>query len=409
MKFKLSAIIILLLVICFTQCKTKQKTITKAETKPLIPNQDTTVIAYHYDTLRKSKPIKFDYIEIDTIKPETYYEQAFNELKDMLERKVPLDFKRAVFITENAYYKNKLDYNNFNKQVKLLSFLVRKWCYKNELLNYKYADSVNLKLNGGIFHIMTDTTIFLDDSKAMINYPFVYDFEDCFGNESWSKMFVTKLLRTHKGNCHSLPFLYKILAEELNVKAYLAFAPNHIYLRNFCKKIGWYNTELTNAMFPTEAWVMSSGYISTESIVSGIYMDSLSLTESIVVCMNDLAKGYQRKFPKNDISFILKCCDLGLRYYPNYAELLLLKAETHKQAYFNTINKYGLNAPTDAKHKNYVNFNLQEMDKTYALLHKLHYREIPDKMYFEWMKTLEYNKEKYSDVKIINTFNNNKK
>jgi len=222
-------------------------------------------------------------------------------------------------------------------------------------------------------------------------------------------MFVTKLLRTHKGNCHSLPFLYKILAEELNVKAYLAFAPNHIYLRNFCKKIGWYNTELTNAMFPTEAWVMSSGYISTESIVSGIYMDSLSLTESIVVCMNDLAKGYQRKFPKNDISFILKCCDLGLRYYPNYAELLLLKAETHKQAYFNTINKYGLNAPTDAKHKNYVNFNLQEMDKTYALLHKLHYREIPDKMYFEWMKTLEYNKEKYSDVKIINTFNNNKK
>ncbi|MDI9340954.1 MAG: hypothetical protein QM534_10340 [Sediminibacterium sp.] len=409
MKFKLYTVFIILLVVCFTQCKTKQKAITKAEPKPAIPKQNTTVLTYHYDTLRKSKPIKFDYIEIDTIKPETYYEQAFNDLKDMLERKVPLDFKRAVFITENAYYGNRLEFSKFDGQINLLCELIKKWSKLNPLSDYNKQDSTNVKLNGAIFNVLTDTIRVNMAKEEMTIYPYQYEFNDCFAEENWANMFVTKLLATHRGNCHSLPFLYKILAEELNVKAYLAFAPNHIYLRNFCKKIGWYNTELTNAMFPTEAWVMSSGYVSTESIVSGIYMDSLSLTESITVCVNDLAKGYQRKFPKNDISFILKCCDLGLKYYPNYAELLLLKAETHKQAYFNTINKYGLNATTDDKFKDYIRFHLDEMDKTYSLLHKLHYREIPDNMYFEWMKTLQYNKEKYSDTKIINTFNYNKK
>ena len=263
-----------------------------------------------------------------------------------------------------------------------------------------------MKLNRAIFQIITDTVKFLNQANGnLINYPFSYDFDDCFAKQDWKKMFVTKLLITHKGNCHSLPFLYKILAEELNVNAYLAFAPNHIYLRNFCKKIGWYNTELTNAMFPTEAWVMSSGYVSTESIVSGIYMDSLSLTESVVVCVNDLAKGYKRKFPNSDLRFIQKCADLGLKYYPNYAELLLLKAETHKQAYFNVVNKYGLNAPKDLRYKAYVDSNMVAMNKTYAYLHKLHYREIPDEMYFEWMKTLEFNKQKYTDSKIIDTFN----
>ena len=31
-------------------------------------------------------------------------------------------------------------------------------------------------------------------------------------NENWENQFVSKVLNTHKGQCHSLPMLYKILA-----------------------------------------------------------------------------------------------------------------------------------------------------------------------------------------------------
>ena len=260
-----------------------------------------------------------------------------------------------------------------------------------------------MALNGAIFKTLTDSIY--DADSNLINTPYIYDFNDCFAKENWENMFVTKLLSTHKGNCHSLPFLYKLVAEELKVKAWLSFTPNHIYLRNWCKKTGWYNTEMTNAMFPTEAWVMTSGYVSVNSIVSGIYMDTLGLQQSIVVCLNDLAKGYLRKFKNPDLQFVLNCCDLGLKYFPNFAELLLLKAETHKKIYQNYITKYGLNVQnsTDPNSEK-VNYHLSEMNKSYGLLAKYDYREIPEEMFLEWIKALENNKEKYQDKKVTETF-----
>lgn len=49
-----------------------------------------------------------------------------------------------------------------------------------------------------------------------------YDFEDYMGAKDWSKMFVSKLLKTGSGQCHSMPLLYLMLAEEMNTEAYLA-------------------------------------------------------------------------------------------------------------------------------------------------------------------------------------------
>ena len=83
--------------------------------------------------------------------------------------------------------------------------------------------------------------------------PYSYDFTDFDGKEDWRQMFVIKLLQTHSGNCHSLPFLYKILIEENGEKANLALATNHIYIKHQIKKSGWYNTELTSGIFPIDA------------------------------------------------------------------------------------------------------------------------------------------------------------
>jgi hypothetical protein len=202
-----------------------------------------------------------------------------------------------------------------------------------------------------------------------------------------------------------LPFLYKILAEELSAKAWLSFTPNHIYLRNWCKKTGWYNTELTSAQFPSEGWLMTSGYVSLKSIQNGLYMDTLSLKQSVVVCINDLAKGYQRKFKNPDLQFILNCCELGLKYYSNYGELLLLKAETLKKMYEAYIGRFGLNAQNNTQpYSEKISNTLSEMNTTYDLLAKLDYREIPEEMFLQWIKSLNNDPEKYENKKINDIF-----
>ncbi len=388
--------ILLFSVLLFSACSRKQyvsKTIRYSDSKD-------TLIAFKIpaDTFYRRKNIPTTVFELN---PETYYTDAFKELKAMLENRQPLSFKRAVFVTENAYFENDLDYTMFCNYIGTLDTIVKKWNKTNKLKNYTFIDSVNVSLNAAIFYTLTDTVFNMNNSA--INFPYTYDFNDCFAKNNWTNMFVTKLMLTHKGNCHSLPFLYKIIAEELNAKVWLSYTPNHIYLRNRCKKTGWYSTELTNAMFPTEAWIMTSGYVSVNSIVSGIYMDTLGLKESVAVCVNDLAKGYQRKFKNADLKFVLNCCELGLKYYPNFAELLLLKAETLKRVYENDIARYGLNAPQSELYSVKIKNTLNEMEQSYALLAKLDYRELPEQMYLEWMKSLKDNKEKYENKEITNS------
>lgn len=233
---------------------------------------------------------------------------------------------------------------------------------------------------------MTDTVIILlPNNEKAYHLPFNYDFEDYFGEKDWTKMFVTKLLATRKGNCHSLPYLYKILCEELGVSANLALAPNHIYIKHRSEKTGWYNTELTSAAFPIDAWLMASGYIHLSAIQNSVYMKALTDQESIALCLIDLAEGYKRKTNGQDTDFILKCCNTALQYFPNCVNALILKAETLKQIFEQTQNKQTFN----------------ELQDLYLQIHDLGYRQMPKEMYLNWLMELRTEKDKYLNKKLI--------
>ncbi len=316
----------------------------------------------------------------DTNTNDLGYLDAFDELNDMLTGNKTIDFKRAVFITENAYFGDALDYDDFLNIINNYTSLA-KGIIKARNLQYNEKDKEKISAYAAVFSIMQDTTeILLDSNVIEYHLPFTYDFEDYFGVEDWSQMFVTKLLLTHNGNCHSLPILYKILVEELGERAYLSLAPNHMYIKLQSKKLGWYNTELTSGIFPIDAWLMASGYIHLSAIQNGIYMDTLSQKQSVALCMVDLAQGYQRKFD-TDNEFVLKCCDTALEYYPNFVNALLLKAETILQS--NTTEK-----------------DLQELKILYQKIHNLGYRKMPEKMYLEWLVSLKEEKNKYQNKKI---------
>ncbi|MEL6866265.1 MAG: hypothetical protein AAFP19_17680 [Bacteroidota bacterium] len=329
------------------------------------------------------------------------FDTAYLLLSNMLESNMNISFKDAVFAVENAYSDGLLDKNKYETQVEILTRIALSVA-ENSSLDYTNRDRSTVLKYAALYTLITDTTTILTNGDTWYHYPFIYDFDDPFATNDWSSMFVTKLLATKKGNCHSMPYLYKILADELGIEAHLAIAPNHIYIKNRCEKIGWYNTELTSASFPIDAWIMASGYVYLEAIQNGVYMVALDDKESIAMCVADLAMGYNRKFPNNDGAFILKCCELALKHFPNYITAILLKAETQKRLIEQMMEQHNVEQPKklftitdDAKPL------WDEMQQTYFKAHRVGYRQMPKQMYLDWLASLQTEREKYNNCKVV--------
>jgi hypothetical protein len=313
-----------------------------------------------------------------------HYYNAFKEHCAMLEGKQSLDFKKAVFITENAYYDNQHDYEDFCHAIEVYVTICKNLKQSFDL-TYPKEDKEKTLVYASVFKYMTDTIpILLNDSTMFLNLPFRYNFDDFAGAKDWSNMFVTKLLETHQGNCHSLPILYKLIVEEMGERVWLSFAPNHLYIKLRNEQSGWFNTELTSGYFPTDGWMTATGYIHLDAVRNGVYMDTLSQKQSVAMCLIDLAEGFQKKFG-NDFNsgFVLSCCEMALKYYPNYVNALLLQAETLMRAYRKQPDK---NSPENKE-------LYARLNGMYSRIHKLGYRKMPDQMYLEWLMLLSRQKE----------------
>jgi len=324
------------------------------------------------------------------------YERAFLNLEGMLSGSKELNFKKAVILTEHAFLDGQIDTITFESEIQTLVQAIKYFNSTNQLL-YEKKDKAIVAKWAAIFKVMTDTTRMPINNDLIEFYPFQYDFEDFLGEQDWRKMFVSKLLNTGSGNCHSLPYLYKILAEELGATANLALAPNHIYIKHRCEKTGMFNTELTSASFPIDAWIMASGYIHLTAIQNGVYMKALNDKESIALCLIDLAEGYKRKTNNSDSDFILKCCDKALEYFPNYVNALILKAETIKSQHDRLKAEYP-NPTNEIKGQIQGLFN--NMQNQYVKVHKLGYRQMPKDMYMKWLIELKTEKEKYQNKNV---------
>lgn len=331
------------------------------------------------------------------------YQESYALLVGMLESPTKYSFKKAVFSVENAYVNGTLDTIYLNSKIDFLKTLSEK-LLESRTLQYQGKDKEKVSKYAALFSILNDS-IPIEDSKGndFVYVPYRYDFDDPFGHENWKNMFISKLLETGKGNCHSLPYLYKILGEELNVEANLALAPNHVYIKHKNEKDGWYNTELTSGIFPIDAWLMASGYIHLDAIRNGVYMKALNNEESIALCLVDLAQAHQKQ-AFYDLDFVIKCADKALEYFPNYVNAMILKTEAKGKKIERILNSY---------HTNFKDVNkftetrkiLLEVQSELTKIHELGYRQMPEDMYLNWLVSLKEEREKYSNKKI-NTFNN---
>ena len=339
---------------------------------------------------------KAQYNRVDSV--QKIFDKAYTELENMLNGKQKPSFKYAVYLVENAYYNDSLDYDAFLSLIDFYKKLTLAYNKANKMVDYKFADSTKQNLNASLFKIFTDT-IKANDNQ-IVSYPFQYNFDDALGSKDLSSTFISNLMVTKKGNCHSLPYLYKILTEELGTTSYLALAPMHIYIKQFNKKVGWYNVELTSGHFPLDGYLMATGYISHQNIVSKLYMDTLSYKESIATCVMDLCYAYMRRLDTlSNTDFIMKCANKSLEIKPNYISGLLR---------LNKINEYLYIKYTNEHKSELAQIYKQGFIDSNKKLIKLGYQDVSKETFSKWYTTYQKDKSKYDNPEINTNFKSTK-
>src|SRR5690606_33493620 len=262
----------------------------------------------------------------------------------------------------------------------------------------------NSDKNFMLFQFFADTLQLKDGTQHL---PFKYDFEDYMGIKDYSKMFVSKLLATQTGQCHSMPLLYLILAEEINAEAYLAYSPNHSYIRFPADNGKWYDVELTNGMFSTPSYVLNSGFIKSEALQNKIYMQSLSDKQLLSQLYTDLAGGYIAKYGYDEFS--AKVISKALELYPNNIFANLTKGNIDAKRLQYVLQQLGINPniPEDRnKIRNYPQAMavLQEANYQHKKIDNLGYTYMPDEAYQNWLQSMKEQKSKQDNQAIKEQF-----
>lgn len=343
----------------------------------------------------KPKTIRYEFPDQSRIAGTEHFRNAFAEIDRMLKGETPLKLKRAVFLTENAYLDNLMEYDWFDHDVSSdVEFI-------HSLIEQAGYDKENPTVKKWALQQLMSDTIYFRDGNGNVTYthlPYQYDFEDPWGREDWAKQFVVKLTSNGKGQCHSLPLLYLILAEELGVEAWLSYSPSHTYIKVDDGKGNLLNYETTNGHYTTDVFVQSSGYIKAEALRSGIYMDTMSRKEVVATTLADLAKGYAIKFGFDQ--FVLGCLDKALEYSPNNVYALQLKSDYQTYLFFYVFDQLG--RPPVEKLPNYPKaYELfKKMHEIYGQLDTLGFEQMPEEIYQKWLQSFETEKSK-QPVQII--------
>lgn len=263
-------------------------------------------------------------LHAQTKAPEDYYVSAFNEMSDMLAGRDSLSIKRAVYLAEWAYYEGNLDYkNDFCAEIDRIKSFILSLYNANRLHTYKTGMQMAI-------------SAYIVSPYSGNNYtPYTYDFETfSMDEEPWERQFVSRTLKTHKGQCRSLPWMYKILANELNAKASIAQAPRHSYIMykdedKFTPE-EWINLELTANQMQPAWWIKQDFEICDSAVSVGTYKTPLTDVQTVACQMADLAFGYRKKFQRYD-KFTYYCASRSLEFYPMNPNAWIIRGKSLEQ------------------------------------------------------------------------------
>ena len=323
-----------------------------------------------------------------------YYRNVYDKMLNLNIENYSI--KNVNFEIENAYLENKEDKAEFDKIIKQSGeFIIAKM----KELNYDTND--NFAKNYMLFQFFSETLQL--KSNGIKHLPIKYDFDDFWGKKDWSKMFVTKLLRTRTGQCHSMPLLYLTLAEEIGAEAYLSLSPNHSYIKFQDENEKWYNLELTNGMLTVSSFIFNSGFIRAEAMQNKIYMQNLSKQELLSQFYVDLASGYLHKFGYDD--FVEKVANKALELSPKSINANMIKANYNNERLIHALTLLKINPESKEDLERIGNYpEVVELFKTrnkqYQVINDLGFQEMSIEAYENWLGSLKETKNKEENVKL---------
>lgn len=329
---------------------------------------------------------ELEYREREYLRKTQLYKDAYAQLIEM--NNDSFSITKAVYVVENAFYENKFDFSTFLKSVQAKAAICRQ-IIQSEKLN----SNDNLAKNYAIQKLFAGGAKLYDNRTKTFQpvKPFLYDFEDYRGEKDWTKMFVTKLLLTGKGQCHSMPELYMIVAEQLEAQAWLSTAPEHSYIKFPGNNGNVYNFETTQGKNVSDQAIVMSGYVTPAAIKSKVYMDTLSRQQLLAQMLIDLVQGYREKLKGYD-EFTEHVVNQILIIDPNNIMALMMKADIIWFQFEYEVNKVG-RPPVEKLPlypKAYQLF--QQLKELHDRVDNSGHQAMPPEAYEQWLQSLKQKK-----------------
>lgn len=153
--------------------------------------------------------------------------------------------------------------------------------------------------------------------------PFAYDQDDPLGQSRRSRL-LPVYLDTRLGNCVSMPILFLILGDRLDLDMALAEAPLHMFVRWRDETGGTLNLETTSGAHPArDVWFRHNMPMSDLALANGLYMRSLGRREGVALMAHTLL---ERLIDQGRYDDAIAVADVLLGQRPRDAYVMVKKA-----------------------------------------------------------------------------------
>ena len=160
-------------------------------------------------------------------------------------------------------------------------------------------------------------------------FKFSYDLDDPMLQKERNR-FLTGLIDSKKGSCITLPLLYIVLAQRLDLSIYPVLAPSHTFVRYVGKDP--INIEATaKGIRLSDRKYTKDFLIPSQSVSSGAYMKKLTYKEYLSELI--MINAVEHFFKGNKIQAGLKYIDIAIKLRPSTPELYRAKGKMNFTLY----------------------------------------------------------------------------
>lgn len=318
------------------------------------------------------------------------YIKAREIIKEMLNDERDLSIKNAFYHSEAAYGDLHLTYQEYTRTIHANANFIREWLTENK---YNLTDPE--ALHYGIQKFMSDTLYITVEGKKQGHIPYYYDYIDVFSGKDRRNYFVTKTIATGSGQCHTFPVTYLILAEELGVEAYLAYNPQHSFIRYKNNKGTLVNYETTVDRFLPNSFYIETLPVMAEAQRNNLYVTELGKKQVVASELFDLAVSFIKEHWLHDKTFIKSCMSIATPHFPNQGFMTTACNYLLKRLYADALNsKVQEKGIKDLKEIEKYPDVMQAYERYYSYMESISMLGVQDFPEREYLRMLAYYDEK---------------